>query len=82
MAGFGTQVGFLALIAGAVGFAVFGANRWILVGADSTIAPIFAGTLAVVATSGSADYAASAAALALGVGLILVLVGVFRLGDR
>ena len=33
-----------------------------------------------MATSGSADYAASAAALALGVGLILVLVGVFRLG--
>ena len=80
LAGFGPQVGFLALIAGAVGFAVFGANRWILVGADSTIAPIFAGALALVATSGSADYAASAAALALGVGLILVLVGVFRLG--
>ena len=80
LAGFGPQVGFLALIAGAVGFAVFGANRWILVGADSTIAPIFAGALAVVATPGSADYAASAAALALGVGLLLVLVGVFRLG--
>ena len=50
------------------------------VGADSTIAPIFAGGLAIVAASGKADYAASAAALAVAVGLILVLAGVFRLG--
>jgi MFS superfamily sulfate permease-like transporter len=80
LAGFGPQVGFLALIAGAVGFALFGANRWMLVGADSTIAPIFAGALTVLAASGTPDYAASAAALALSVGLILVAVGVFRLG--
>jgi SulP family sulfate permease len=80
LAGFGPQVGFLALIAGAIGFALFGANRWILVGADSTIAPIFAGALTLLAASGTPDYAASAAALALSVGLILVLVGVFRLG--
>ena len=80
LAGFGPQVGFLALIAGAVGFALFGANRWMLVGADSTIAPIFAGALTLLAASGTPDYAASAAALALSVGLILVAVGVFRLG--
>ena len=80
LAGFAPQVGFLALIAGAVGFALFGANRWMLVGANSTIAPIFAGALTLLAASGTPDYAASAAALALSVGLILVLVGVFRLG--
>jgi SulP family sulfate permease len=80
LAGFAPQVGFLALIAGAVGFALFGANRWLLVGADSTIAPIFAGALTLLAASETSDYAASAAALALSVGVILVLVGVFRLG--
>jgi MFS superfamily sulfate permease-like transporter len=80
LAGLGPEIGFLALFAGAVGFAVFGANRWLSVGADSTIAPIFAGALAIVAASGEADYAKSAAALALAVGLILVLAGVFRLG--
>ena len=80
LAGLGPEIGFLALIAGAIGFALFGASRWISVGADSTIAPIFAGGLAIVAASGRADYAASAAALALAVGLILVLAGAFRLG--
>jgi len=80
LAGFAPQAGFLALIAGAVGFALFGANRWLLVGADSTIAPIFAGALTLLAASGTPDYAASAAALALSVGVILVAVGLFRLG--
>ena len=80
LAGFAPQAGFLALIAGAVGFALFGANRWMLVGADSTIAPIFAGALTLLAASGTPDYAASAAALALSVGLVLLAVGVFRLG--
>src|ERR1700678_954091 len=80
LAGFAPEAGFLALIAGSVGFALFGANRWLLVGADSTIAPIFAGALSLLAAAGTPDYAASAAALALSVGLILVAVGVFRLG--
>ena len=80
LGGLGPQIGFLALLAGAVGFAIFGANRWLSVGADSTIAPIFAGALALLSASGSPDYAASAAALALGVGALLILAGAFRLG--
>ena len=80
LAGFAPQIGFLALFAGAVGFAAFGASRLMSVGADSTIAPIFAGALALMASAGSARYAADAAALALGVGLILALAGAFRLG--
>ncbi|MGO9741892.1 MAG: SulP family inorganic anion transporter [Roseiarcus sp.] len=79
LAGFGPEKGFLTLIAGAVGFALFGANRFLSVGADSTIAPIFAGALATIAAAGSADYAAAAAALALGVGLALAVAGLFRL---
>ena len=80
LAGFEAEIGFLALFAGAVGFAVFGASRLLSVGADSTIAPIFAGALALLASAGSPHYAADAAMLALGVGLILALAGVLRLG--
>ena len=80
LAGFEAEIGFLALVAGAVGFAVFGASRLLSVGADSTIAPIFAGALALLASAGSPHYAADAALLALGVGLILALAGVLRLG--
>jgi MFS superfamily sulfate permease-like transporter len=79
LAGFGPEKGFLALIAGALGFALFGANRFMSVGADSTIAPIFAGALAALAVAGSPDYAADAAALALGVGICLAFAGFFRL---
>ncbi|MGB8907739.1 MAG: hypothetical protein WCC84_03210 [Candidatus Cybelea sp.] len=35
-------------------FAVFGTNRFLSVGADSTIAPIFAGAIVAMATVGSA----------------------------
>ena len=41
------QIGLLALVAAAIGFALFGDSRRLSVGADSTIAPIFAGALAV-----------------------------------
>ncbi|MGA2041914.1 MAG: SulP family inorganic anion transporter [Roseiarcus sp.] len=80
LGGFPPQIGFLALIAGALGFAVFGANRAMSVGADSTITPIFAGGLALVAAAGSPEYAALAAILALMVGALLVVGGLFRLG--
>jgi MFS superfamily sulfate permease-like transporter len=77
---FEPQIGFLALIAGAIGFAIFGANRALSVGADSTITPIFAGSLALVAAAGSPHYGALAAALALMVGAIVLFGGLFRLG--
>ena len=80
LGGLSPETGFLALIAGAIGFALFGASRVMSIGADSTIAPIFAGSLALLAAAGSHDYATSAAALAIGVGLALTLAGVFRLG--
>lgn len=80
LADFPPQVGLLALIAGAIGFAVFGESRRVIVGADSTIAPIFAGALAALAAAGPAHYAAAAAALGLMVGLILICSGALRLG--
>ena len=80
LAGFAPEIGFVALLAGAIGFAIFGESRRMSVGADSTIAPIFAGALATLAAAGPDHYAAAAAALALAVGIILILAGAFRLG--
>jgi sulfate permease, SulP family len=80
LGGFAPQIGFFAFIAGSVGFAALGANRFLSCGADSTITPIFAGGLALMATTGSPDYQALAIALALMVGLMLIAGGLFRLG--
>ena len=69
-------------IPGGVGgaFALFGSNRFLSSGADLTITPIFAGSLALLAAAGSPDYAALAGGLALMVGVALVVGGIFRLG--
>src|SRR6187401_892346 len=80
LGGFSPQIGFFAFIAGSLGFAALGSNRFLSCGADSTITPIFAGGLALLAASGSPDYQALAMALALLVGAILVVGSVFRLG--
>ena len=80
LGGFEPQIGFFAFIAGSVGFAMLGGNRFLSCGADSTITPIFAGGLAALAATGSADYQALAIALALIVGIMLVASGLFRLG--
>jgi SulP family sulfate permease len=80
LGGFAPQIGFFAFLAGALAFAVFGANRFLSSGADSTITPIFAGALALLAASGSPEYAALAVALALMVGVLLVAGGLFKLG--
>jgi SulP family sulfate permease len=74
------QIGLLALVAAAIGFALFGDSRRLSVGADSTIAPIFAGALAAVAAVGPEHYASAAAALGLAVGLILICAGAFKFG--
>jgi MFS superfamily sulfate permease-like transporter len=80
LGGFPPQIGFFAFMAGTLAFAAFGSSRLLSVGADSTITPIFAGSLALLAASGSPDYAALAGALALLVGVILIAGGIIRLG--
>jgi len=80
LGGFSPQIGFFAFIAGSIGFALLGSNRFLSCGADSTITPIFAGGLAALVTAGSPDYQAAAATLALMVGIILLASGIFRLG--
>jgi sulfate permease, SulP family len=80
LGGFAPQIGFFAFLAGSLAFAAFGSNRFLSCGADSTITPIFAGGLAMLAATGTPEYQALAAALALMVGFLLLGAGVFRLG--
>ena len=80
LAGMPPETGLYAFAAGSLAFAAFGANRFMSVQADSTIAPIFAGALAAMAVAGQMPYAELATLLALMVGIILVTVGLFRAG--
>ena len=80
LGGFAPEIGFFAFVAGSLAFALLGANRHLSAGADSTITPLFAGGLALIATAGSPHYVALAAMLALMVGLLVTLSGVFRVG--
>ncbi|MDE2198782.1 MAG: SulP family inorganic anion transporter [Rhodospirillales bacterium] len=80
LGGLAPELGLLAFVIGTLIFAVAGSNRLLSVGADSTIAPIFAGALALLAAPGDPRYAGLAALLALLVGLLLTLAGVLRAG--
>ncbi len=70
--------GFYAFAAGAIAFAVFGANRYLSVGADSTIAPIFVSGVALAA--GRAPLAETYAIVALIAGATLLAAGILRAG--
>src|SRR5216684_3747631 len=74
LAGMPPETGLYAFAAGSLAFAAFGANRFISVQADSTIAPIFAGGLASFAALGTPHYAELVTLLALMVGVTLVIV--------
>src|SRR5208337_2760284 len=80
LAGMPPETGLFAFAAGSLAFAAFGANRFMSVAADSTIAPIFAGGVASLAVVGSPHYAELVTLLALMVGAILVAVGLLRGG--
>src|SRR3954470_2064482 len=80
LGGFAPQIGFFAFMAGSLGFAMLGRNRFLSCGADSTITPIFAGGLAALAAAGSPEYQGLAIALALMVGAMMLAGGAFKLG--
>ena len=80
LAGVPPALGLIVFVAASAGFFLFGANRYLSAGADSTIAPIFAGSMALLAGGGSPHYLALAAALALMVGALAALAGLLRLG--
>jgi high affinity sulfate transporter 1 len=80
LAGMPPLTAFYAFIAGTVLFAVFGSNPQMSVGADSTIAPLFAVGVAGLAATGSSRYVVLVAVLAVMVGVIVMLVSILRLG--
>lgn len=75
LAGMPPETGLVAFIAGTLALAIFGVSRVLTVGADSTIAPIFAVTIAAFAASGSREYALLVGLVALFVGALLVIAG-------
>ncbi len=80
LAGMPPITGFYAFVAGSVLFAFLGSNPQMSVGADSTIAPLFAAGVSALALTGSPHYVELVAVLAVMVGLMVLLVGLLRLG--
>ena len=80
LAGMPPITGFYAFIAGTALFALLGSNPQMSVGADSTIAPMFAAGLAHLAPTGSAHYVDLVGILAVLVGVFVALVWLLRLG--
>lgn len=80
LAGMPPVTGLYAFVAGTFLIAAIGSNGRLSVGADSTIAPLFAVGVAHLAATGSARYIDLVGILAVLVGAIVVLVGLLRLG--
>jgi MFS superfamily sulfate permease-like transporter len=80
LAGLTPGIGLVAFVTATIGFAAVGYRRVISIGADSTIAPILAAGLALVAAAGSPAYSVLASIAAVAVGLVLILCGRFGLG--
>lgn len=72
--------GLYAFVAGSLMIALLGGSRQMSVGADSTIAPVFAAGVATVAVAGTVPYQHLVTFLALVVGAVLLAVGLLRLG--
>ena len=80
LAGMPAVTGLYAFVAGTVLFALLGSNPRVSVGADSTIAPLFAVGVAHYAASGTTRYVDLVGILAVLVGIFVALVGLLRLG--
>jgi MFS superfamily sulfate permease-like transporter len=79
LGGFAPEVGLVVFVAATAAFLIFGHNRLLSVGADSSIAPIFAGVLGALDVA-AGERAQAAALLALMVGVMVTAAGAFRLG--
>ena len=80
LAGVPASVGLAVFVAASLGFYFAGSNRYLSVGADSTIAPIFAASPALLAVAGTPHYLPLAALLALMTGVLVAAGGVLRMG--
>lgn len=80
LAGMPLITGLYAFVAGSVLFALLGSNPQMSVGADSTIAPLFAVGIAHLAVTGTPRYVDLVGIMAVCVGVIVALIGLLRLG--
>ena len=80
LAGMPPITGLYAFIAGTVMFALLGSSRLVSVGADSTIAPLFAAGLGAFAVIGSSRYVDLVTITAVIAGVLVVAVWLLRLG--
>jgi MFS superfamily sulfate permease-like transporter len=78
LAGFPVESGLFAFAAGTLALVLFDNNRFLSVGADSTVAPIFAASLGALAVSGGGTYLQLAGLLAVCVGALLIGAGIAR----
>ncbi len=79
IAGMPVETGLYCLLFPCIAFAIFGASRNLVVGADSASAAILAGGLVAFASIGSPEYIKYAALLAIMVGILLFACWLFRL---
>src|SRR5437764_8011042 len=77
---FPPQIGLLAFVAASLGCFLLGASRTVSAGADSTITPIFSGSLMLGAAAVGAQSFEAAAILAVMVGAIVAVAGLCRMG--
>ncbi len=80
LAGMPPITGLYAFIAGSLMFTLLGTNPQLSVGADSTIAPLFASGLGLFAAAGSPRYGELVAILAVMAGAAVAAVWLLRLG--
>lgn len=80
LAGMPPVTGLYTFVAGTVAIAVLGSSPQLSVGADSTIAPLFATGIAHLAPTGSAQYIELVSLLAVMVGVMVAAVGLLRMG--
>jgi sulfate permease, SulP family len=80
LAGMPPITGLYAFLAGGVMYALLGTNPALSVGADSTIAPLFAAGVATIAATGSLRYEDLVGILAVMVAVLVALVWLLRLG--
>jgi SulP family sulfate permease len=80
LAGMPPVTGLYAFVAGSVVFGLLGANPLLSVGADSTIAPLFAAGVGHLAPAGSTRYVALVSLVAVSVGVLVAIVGLVRMG--
>jgi sulfate permease, SulP family len=80
LAGVPAFTALIAFIAAGVAFLVLGSNPILSVGADSTIAPLFAVALVRLAAPNTSSYLSLLAATAVVTGVLVAAVGALRLG--